>query len=316
MKAVVVDGYTLNPGDLYWNDISAVNDLTVYDRTSADKIVERIGDAEIVLTNKTPITKETMEQCPNIQFITVLATGYDVIDIKTAKEKGIVVSNVPSYGTECVSQFAIALLLEVCNRIGHHDAEVKKGKWTNCKDWCFWDYPLIELSHKTMGIIGYGRIGQNTGKIARALGMNVLAYDKYENPDLKDVKYVSLNTLCKKSDVIVLHCSLNAENKEIINKSTLGKMKSNAILINNARGGLVNEQDLADALNSKKIQAAAVDVVSTEPIHDDNPLLQAKNCIITPHMSWGAKEARQRIMSITNENIQKFIEGNPQNRVA
>lgn len=316
MKAVVLDGYTLNPGDLCWSDISAVEDLTVYDRTPSEEIIERIGEAEIVLTNKTPITKETLEQCPNIKLITVLATGYDVVDIKTAEEKGIVVCNVPSYGTECVSQFAIALLLEICNRIGYHDGQVKQGRWNQCKDWCFWDYPLIELSQKTMGIIGYGRIGQNTGKIARALGMHVIAYDKFENPELKNVRYVSLKELCQESDVIVLHCSLNEENCQIINKETLSLMKKNTILINNARGGLINECDLAEALNTGQIYAAAVDVVSMEPIQENNPLLTAKNCMITPHMSWGAKEARQRIMDITNDNIQKYIEGTTQNRVA
>lgn len=315
MKAVILDGYALNPGDLDWKSITAIDDIRIYDRTPISKIKERINDAEIVLTNKTPLTRKMLYMCPNIKYIGVLATGYDVIDIDAAKERNIVVCNVPDYGIYRVSQFAIALLLEICSHVGHHEKEVRKGTWIKKNEWCFWDYPLIELYGKTMGIIGYGRIGQNTGRIAKSLGMKVIVNDIYKNSELKDVHYVDFDTLCKNSDVIVLHCSLNSENYHIINKEALSKMKKSAIIINNARGGLINESDLAEALNNELIYAAALDVVSSEPIKENNPLLTAKNCMITPHMSWGAKEARQRIMKTTNDNILAFLRGNPINQV-
>ena len=319
MKIVVLDGYTENPGDLSWAPLEALGELTVYDRTSyveAPIIAERIGDAEIVVMNKTPISKETIDKCPNIKAIAVLATGYNVVDYNYAKEKGIPVLNVPTYGTASVSQFSIALLLEICHHIGHHSKSVHDGNWASNVDWCYWDYPLIELEGKTIGIIGFGRIGQAEGRIAKALGMNVLAYDLYPNDSGKAIgEYVDLDTLLAKSDVVSLHCNLTPENTGLINKDTIAKMKDGAILINNARGQLINEQDVADALNSGKLGAAGLDVVYTEPIKADNPLLKAKNCIITPHISWAPKESRQRIMDITADNIKAFLDGSPVNVV-
>ena len=319
MKIVVLDGYTENPGDLSWAGLEALGEVTVYDRTSyvdAPIIAERIGDAEIVVMNKTPISRETIDQCPNLKLIAVLATGYNVVDYTYAKEKGIAVANVPTYGTASVGQYAIALLLEICHHIGHHSQTVFEGKWANHVDWCYWDYPLIELDGKTAGIIGFGRIGQTTGKIAKALGMNVIAYDLYPNESGKALaEYVDLDTLLAKSDVIFLHCNLTPENEKMIDKNAIAKMKDGAILINNSRGQLIHEQDVADALKSGKLAAAGLDVVYTEPIKADNPLLQAPNCIITPHMSWGAKEARQRIMDITVDNVKSFLDGKPTNIV-
>ena len=319
MKIVVLDGYTENPGDLSWAPLEALGEVTVYDRTSyveAPIIAERIGDAEIVVMNKTPISKETIDKCPNIKAIAVLATGYNVVDYNYAKEKGIPVMNVPTYGTASVSQFSIALLLEICHHIGHHSKSVHDGNWANNVDWCYWDYPLIELEGKTIGIIGFGRIGQAEGRIAKALGMNVLAYDLYPNDSGKAIaEYVDLDTLLSKADVVSLHCNLTPENTGLINKDTIAKMKDGAILINNARGQLINEQDVADALNSGKLGAAGLDVVYTEPIKADNPLLKAKNCIITPHISWAPKESRQRIMDITADNVKSFLAGSPVNVV-
>ena len=319
MKIVVLDGYTENPGDLSWSGLEALGEVTVYDRTSyvdAPIIAERIGDAEIVVLNKTPITKATIDACPNIKLITVLATGYNVVDYDYAKEKGIPVCNVPTYGTASVGQYAIALLLEVCHHIGHHSNTVFEGKWQNHIDWCYWDYPLIELADKTAGIIGFGRIGQTTGRIAKALGMNVIAYDLYPNESGKEIaEYKDLDTVLAESDVLFLHCNLTPENTGLINKENIAKMKDGAILINNGRGQLIDEQDVADALNSGKLYAAGLDVVYTEPIKADNPLLGAKNCIITPHMSWGAKEARQRIMNITVDNVKAYLDGAPVNVV-
>ena len=276
MKIVVLDGYTENPGDLSWDQLSCMGELTVYDRTSyveAPIIAERIGDAEVVVTNKTPISKETMDKCPNLKMIAVLATGYNVINYDYAKEKGIPVCNVPTYGTACVGQYAIALLLEVCHHIGHHDKTVHEGKWANHIDWCYWDHPLIELDGKTAGIIGFGRIGQTTGRIAKALGMKVLAYDLYPNDSGKAIaEYVDLDTLLAQSDVVFLHCNLTADNEKMINKENIAKMKDGAILINNSRGQLIDEQDVTDALKAGKLAAAGLDVVYTEPIRADNPL--------------------------------------------
>ena len=316
MKIVVLDGYTLNPGDLSWSGLEALGEVSVYDRTSTDKIVERIGDAEVVYTNKTPITRATLDACSNIKFIGVLATGYNVVDYVAAKEKGIPVCNIPTYGTAAVGQFAIALLLEICHHIGHHSDAVHAGRWESNADWCFWDYPLIELAGKTMGIIGFGRIGQATGKIASALGMNVIAYDKHQNESGEAIgKYVDLDTLLSSSDVISLHCPLFPETEGIINKNTISKMKDGVIILNNSRGQLIVEQDLADALNSGKVYAAGIDVVSTEPISSSNPLLGIKNCLITPHISWAPKESRQRLMDIAVDNLKQFINGSPINVV-
>ena len=319
MKIVVLDGYTENPGDLSWGELEKLGELTVYDRTPVndeDEIIRRIGDAEIVYTNKTPISKKVIDACPSMKMISMLATGYNVVDYVYAKEKGIPVTNVPTYGTASVSQFSIALLLEICHHIGHHDASVHAGNWANCIDWCYWDYPLIELEGKTIGIIGFGRIGQAEGRIAKAMGMNVLAYDVYPNDSGRAIaEYVELDELYARADVISLHCNLTPENTGMINKDSIAKMKDGVILINNARGQLINEQDVADALNSGKMGAAGLDVVYTEPIRGDNPLLKAKNCIITPHISWAPKESRQRIMDCAVANAKAYIAGEPINVV-
>ena len=317
MKIVVLDGYTLNPGDISWEGMEAFGEVTVYDRTKAEEVVERIGDAEVVYTNKTPITKETMDACPGMKFIGVLATGYNIVDVAAAKEKGIPVSNIPTYGTAAVSQFAIALLLELCHHIGEHSDAVKAGEWTSNPDWCFWKYPLVELAGKNMGIIGFGRIGQDTGKIAQALGMKVLAYDAFKRPELESdtCKYVDMDTLLAQSDVISLHCPLFPDTEGIINKDTIAKMKDGVMIINDSRGPLIVEQDLRDALDSGKVAGAALDVVSTEPIQMDNPLIGAKNVIITPHISWAPKESRQRLMDIAVDNLKCYVDGKPQNVV-
>lgn len=317
MKIVVLDGYTENPGDLSWDGLAALGELTVYDRTSADLVINRIGEAEIVYTNKTPLTRQVLSACPSLTFIGVLATGYNVVDVEAAKERGIVVTNIPTYGTAAVAQFAIAMLLEICHHYAHHSEAVHAGRWENSPDWCFWDYPLIELAGKTMGIIGYGRIGQATGRIARAMGMTILAVDAHPDPALEseDCRYVELDELLANSDVIALHCPLFPETQGIINKNTIAKMKDGVILLNNSRGQLIVERDLADALNSGKIYAAGLDVVSTEPICSDNPLLTAKNCFISPHISWATKESRSRLMAIAVENLRSFLAGTPINVV-
>ena len=319
MKIVVLDGYTENPGDLSWDGLKALGEVVLYDRTSLtdqDEVIERVGDADVVVTNKTPVSKKVFDACPNIKLVTVLATGYNVVDYEYAKTKGIPVSNVPTYGTACVAQFSIALLLEICHHIGHHSDTVHAGKWQNHIDWCYWDYPLIELADKTIGIIGFGRIGQTTGRIARAMGMEVLAYDSHPSDAGRAIaEYVDLDALLARSDVVALHCPLFPETEGIINRETIAKMKDGAILLNNSRGPLVVEQDLADALNAGKLAAAGLDVVSTEPIRGDNPLLKAKNCIITPHISWAPKESRQRIMDCAVSNVKAFLAGSPVNVV-
>lgn len=319
MKIVVLDGYTENPGDISWEPLEKFGELTVYDRTAYEEsplIAERIGDAEIVVMNKTPISKETIDKCPNLKAIAVLATGYNVIDYDYAKSKGIPVMNVPVYGTDNVSQFAVALLLEACSHIGHHNDSVHAGEWADNPDWCYWHYPMIEVSGKTAGVIGLGRIGVNTAKILKAMNVNVLAYDAFQSEAGKQAaEYVELDELLAKSDFIFLHCPLFPSTEGIINKENIAKMKDGVILINNSRGPLVVEADLAEALNSGKVAAAALDVVSTEPIKADNVLLTAKNCIITPHISWATKEARERIMNTTAENIQSVIDGEPKNVV-
>lgn len=316
MKIVILDGYTENPGDLSWDGFEVLGSLTVYDRTPADKVIERIGGAKIVITNKTPVNAAAIAACPNIKYIGLLATGYNVVDVAAAKSKGVTVCNIPTYGTNAVGQFAIALLLEICHHIGHHSDAVRQGRWENNADWCFWDYPLIELAGKTMGVIGFGRIGQATGKTAKALGMKVIAYDEHPNePGREIADYVSIDELFSKSDVISLHCPLFASTAGIINKDSIRKMKDGVIILNNSRGQLIVEQDLADGLNSGKVYAAGLDVVSVEPIKGDNPLLKAKNCIITPHISWAPIESRRRLMDIAVENLRSFLAGNPVNVV-
>ena len=320
MKIVVLDGYTENPGDLSWDELEKLGELTVYDRTAyaeSPLIAERIGDAEIVVMNKTPISRATMDKCPNIKLIAVLATGYNVVDCACAREKGIPVVNVPTYGTASVSQFSIALLLEICHHIGHHSESVHAGRWADNADWCYWDYPLIELAGMTYGLLGCGRIGIHTAEAAKGLGMHVIAYDKFPSQAARDlgVEFVELDELFARSDVLGLQMPLMDFNTGIINRKNIAKMKDGVIIINNSRGQMVVEQDLADALNSGKVAFAGLDVVSTEPIRADNPLLKAKNCIITPHMSWGSRGSRQRIMDCTVSNVQAFLNGAPENVV-
>lgn len=322
MDIVVLDGYTLNPGDISWDGLASLGNLKVYDRTAydisgANLIVERAKDADVVFTNKTPITREILARLPKLKFIGVLATGYNVVDLEAARERGIPVSNIPAYGTDAVAQMTIALLLEMCNHVGIHSESVFKGQWTNNEDFCYWNKSLIELAGKTMGIVGFGQIGQATANIALALGMDILVNSRSKMKELEGerVRFVDLETLFKDSDVISLHCPLTETNKGMINKGSISKMRDGVMIINTARGGLVVDEDLADALNRGKVAGAALDVVSQEPIPVDNPLLKAKNCIITPHIAWAPVEARQRLMDIAVDNLRKFLEGNPINVV-
>lgn len=316
MKIVVLDGYTENPGDLSWDGLRALGELTVYDRTRPEEAASRIQDAEIIVTNKVPVTRALLDQCTGIRYVSVLATGYNVVDLKAASERGIPVSNVPAYSTAAVGQFTIGMLLEICCQIGFHDRSVHNGDWAACPDFCYWKTPLIELAGKTMGIIGFGRIGRQTGTIARAMGMQVLATGSRPCDEGRAIaEYVDLDTVLRQSDVISLHCPLFPETTGIINKDTIAKMKDGVIILNMARGPMIVEEDLAQALNSGKVYAAGMDVVSQEPIRADNPLLTAKNCFITPHIAWASRECRQRIMDITEQNIRSFLEGNVRNRV-
>ena len=312
MRIVVLDGHTLNPGDLGWDGFERLGELAVYERTPPELVVPRIGASEIVMTNKTPINRETLDHCPDMRYIGVLGTGYNIVDIAAAAERGIPVTNVPTYGTTAVAQFAIALLLELCHHIGDHSALVKQGEWAKNPDFCFWTTPLVELYGKTLGVIGYGRIGRATAKIAEALGMKVLAYDTYKTPG---IEYTGLDELLAKSDVISLHNPLTQDSAGMINAETISKMKNGAMLINASRGQLVNEADLAEALRSGKLAGAAVDVVSAEPIRADNPLLTAPNCTVTPHIAWAPKESRIRLMDIAAGNLESFLNGAVRNAV-
>lgn len=311
MKIVVLDGHTLNPGDLSWDGFKEIANLKVYDRTSNDEIIDRIGDFEIVITNKTPITADVLSQCSNIKYIGVLATGYNVVDIESCKKREIVVTNIPNYGTRSVSQFAFALLLEICHNVGLHSDSVKKGEWSTSSDFCFWHTPLIELENKNIGIIGFGKIGKATAEIAQAFGMKVLAYDPLIAPHIVSdtFKYVELNQLYNDSDVISLHCPLLDSTKNIINKVSISKMKEGVIIINTSRGQLVDERDLKDALESGKVYAAGLDVLREEPPTENSELLKMNNCIVTPHIAWASKEARSRIMKTAIDNLKGYLEG-------
>ena len=315
MEIIVLDGYTLNPGDLSWALLETLGTVTLYDRTEEKDIIKRIGDAEIVITNKTPLTKETLEACP-IKYIGILATGYNIVDVDTAKDKKIVVTNVPTYGTETVAQYVFALLLEICHHVGAHNQAVHEGQWTRSPDFCFWNHPLIELKEKTFGIIGAGRIGLETAKIAEAFGMKVLAYTR--TPDVSLVsdtfKFVNLETLYKASDVISLHCPLTESTEGMINTSSIYNMKDGVILINTSRGPLIVEADLKAALLSGKVYAAGIDVLSSEP-PTDNLLLSVENCIITPHIAWATQAARERLMHTAINNLKAFLEGSPINQI-
>ena len=314
---MILDGRALNPGDLSWACYEEFGQVTVYELTGSEEdAISRIGDGEIVIINKTPITETLLAACPNIRLICVQATGYNVVDCEAARRRGIPVCNVPSYGTAAVAQFTLALLLEVCHRIGYHDELVHQGDWIRCANFCFWNTHQMELAGKTLGIIGFGRIGQAVGRLAKAFGMEVLACSPREYPEGREIaEYTDLDTLLRRSDVVSLHCPLFPETAGIINKATIAKMKDGAILLNTSRGGLVEEQALADALAAGKLRAAAVDVVSAEPMKADNPLLTAPNCIITPHMAWAPIESRKRIQDCTDRSIQAFLNGNPINTV-
>lgn len=312
MKIVILDGHVENPGDLSWEPLAQLGEVTVYERTAPSDVIARIGDAPIVITNKTVITREIFDACPAIRYVGVLATGYNVVDIAAAKERGIIVTNVPAYSTQAVAQFTMALLLEICHHVGRHSDSVHAGKWSACQDFAYWDYPLIELAGKTIGIIGYGRIGQATAKVAQALGMKVIAYSRHGQGE----PYVPLEELYARADVISLHCPLTAENTGMINRETIAKMKDGVILLNTARGALINEEDLREALLSGKVYAAAADVAAVEPIPADSPLLGLPNMIFTPHIAWACYETRQRLMDIAVDNVRQFLNGTPVNNVA
>lgn len=317
MKIVVLDGYGLNPGDLSWDAVSQLGELTVYDRTSSEEVIERSAGAEAILTNKTVITAEIMEALPDLKYIGVLATGYNVVNIDAAREKGIVVTNIPAYSTPSVAQMVFAHILNIAQQVQHHSEEVRKGRWTNNADFCFWDTPLIELREKKIGLVGLGHTGYNTARIAIGFGMQVTAYTSKSSLQLPpEIKKRTLDELFSECDIVSLHCPLTDETKELVNAERLRLMKPTAILINTGRGPLVNEQDLADALNAGKLYAAGLDVLSSEPPKADNPLLTARNCYITPHIAWASWEARTRLMDILVENIKAFQAGKPVNNVA
>lgn len=316
MKIVVLDGGLLNPGDLSWEPLHALGEVTIYDTTPVDKAAQRLRDADIAITNKVAFSEDLLAHCPQLKCIAVTATGYNIIDLAAARARQIVVTNVPTYGTATVAQFTTALLLALCNRVGEHDADVHAGGWSKSQSWCYWLQPMIELAGKRVGIIGYGRIGQAFGAIAQAMGMTVLAHSRSRPlPESAQLRYVDLDTLYAEADIISLHCPLTPQTKGMINRDALAKMKHSALLLNASRGDLVNEADLAAALNEGRIAGAAVDVLSSEPPGADNPLLKAKNCIITPHIAWASVDARGRILATTVENVRSFINGDPQNCV-
>lgn len=317
MNIVVLDGYTLNPGDISWEGIEKLGDITIYDRTPVDKVIERSAGAEVIFTNKTPVSEEAINELTSLKFIGVLATGYNIVNTEAAKAKGVIVSNVPGYGTNSVVQMTIALLLELCLRVQRHSDAVMEGKWARSSDWCFWDYPLVELSGKTMGIIGFGRIGRQVGDVATAFGMNIVGNSRHwtDQSQRKNFRWAEVPELLAQSDVVSIHCPLFPETKGLINKESLMTMKKTAFLLNTSRGPIVVDEDLAEALNSEVIAGAGIDVLSVEPPSADNPLFKAKNCIITPHISWATKEARIRLMDITVSNLTAFINGNPVNVV-
>lgn len=316
MKIVVLDGGLLNPGDLSWEPLHALGEVTIYDTTPVDKAAQRLRDADIAITNKVAFNEDLLAHSPQLKCIAVTATGYNIIDLEAARAREIVVTNVPTYGTATVAQFTTALLLALCNRVGEHDADVHAGGWSKSESWCYWLQPMVELAGKRVGIIGYGRIGQAFGAIAQAMGMTVLAHSRSRPlPESAQLRYVDLDTLYAEADVISLHCPLTPQTKGMINREALAKMKRSALLLNASRGDLINEADLAAALNEERIAGAAVDVLSSEPPGADNPLLNAKNCIITPHIAWASVDARGRILATTVENVRSFINGDPQNRV-
>ena len=314
-RIVVLDGYTLNPGDLSWDGLRALGSLTVYEHTPEDLVVRRAADADVLFTNKTPLTAAALEKLDKLRYIGVLATGYNVVDVKTAAGRGIVVTNIPTYGTRSVAQMVFALLLELCHHVQEHSDAVKSGEWTKSRDFCFWKAPLIELADKTIGIVGFGPIGRQVAAIADALGMRILAHDKFQGtaPAIRNFRWATLEALLREADVISLHCPLFPDTAGLINKDSIAQMKPSAFLINTSRGGLIIDQDLADALNSGRIAGAGLDVLSVEPPPPDNPLLQADHCLITPHISWATAEARTRLMAIAVDNLKAFLNDQPVN---
>lgn len=315
MKIVVLDGYTLNPGDLSWEGLRAVGETVIYDRTNPSEAADRLRGAEATLTNKFPLGRELLTALPNLRYIGVTATGYNIVDVQAARERGISVSNVPAYGTDSVAQTVFALLLELAHRVGHHSAAVREGKWARTPDFSFWDFPLVELSGLTLGIIGYGRIGHKVAQIGQAFGMKILIAQ--HRPDLKsDYPMADVDEVFKQADVLSLHCPLTPATKGIVNAERLGLMKPTAFLINTSRGPLIDEPALASALNEGKIVGAALDVLSTEPPPSDHILYKAKNCFITPHYAWATKAARQRLMDVSVKNLRAFADGKPQNVVS
>ena len=320
MKIVVLDGYTLNPGDLSWEGLKEFGEVIIYDRTAynTEAILKNIDDATCVFTNKTPLEKAVLRKAKHVKYIGVLATGYNVVDVREAHNLGITVTNVPAYSTAAVAQFTMALLLEICHHVGAHNRAVKNGDWSNALDFSFWNFPLMELEGKTLGIIGFGRIGQATAKLANAFGLNVLFNSRSRKNELEteNCVYANLDKLLAHSDIISLHCPLLEGTEGIINSKNIDKMKDEVIIINTSRGGLIKEKELAEALNSGKVYAAAVDVVSSEPIDKNNPLLKAKNCIITPHIAWASFEARKRLMQLAVKNFEHYLNDDPINVVS
>lgn len=317
MKIVVLDGNCLNPGDITWEPVEKLGEMTLYLRTSPDKVVERIGDAEVILTNKVLITEDILAACPNLKYIGVLATGYNIIDLQAARKRHIPVTNIPGYSSQAVSQFVFALLMEACCHVYEHSQSVHGGDWIKAEDFCYWKFPQIELWNKTFGIFGYGSIGASVAAVAKALGMKVICHTRTPSkiPADSGIEAVSLEELWENSDVISLHSPLTAETENLINKDSIAKMKKGVIIINTARGPLVNEQAMAVALTEGKVGCFCADVISKEPMAPDNPLLQAPNCILTPHIAWATREARMRLMNIAADNIRAFLEGNPVNVV-
>ena len=315
MKIVVLDGYCLNPGDLSWAALQEIGELEVFDRTAAEDVVERTQGAEIVFTNKTPLSAEAIASLPALRYIGVLATGYNIVDVGAARQRGIAVTNIPTYGTASVAQFVFALLLELCHNVRRHADATRAGEWTRSPDWSFWKSPLVELAGKTMGIIGFGRIGRHTGRIADALGMRVMASDTMQTnpPDWAEFRWASVEEVLRESDAVSLHAPLFAETKGMINAASLRLMKPTAFLINTSRGPLVVDRDLADALNAGRLAGAGLDVLSVEPPAADNPLLGARNCLVTPHIAWATREARARLMGLAVENLTAFLAGQPRN---
>jgi glycerate dehydrogenase len=316
VNVVVLDGYTANPGDLNWDAFAGLGTLNVFDRSTPAQIVERALEAEVVITNKASLDAAAIRALPRLRYIGVLATGYNVVDIAAAKERGIVVSNVPEYSTPNVAQAVFALLLELTNRVGHHSDTVRAGRWSKCVDWCYWDFPLTELAGRTLGIVGYGRIGAAVARIATAFGMKVIARRRGLIPDDEPAKPVDLDRIFRESDVLSLHCPLTPDTRHLVNAVRISEMKRTAFLINTSRGALIDEAALATALNNGRLAGAALDVLAEEPPSPENPLLRAKNCLITPHIAWATREARTRLLRIAAENLRAWQAGKPQNVVA